>query len=110
MNDNAEDAPIRTLRLEASSKTPGLLLQSGDTSSDRPLAHCSHNMMMDIRSSACGLTLDQDHEVEGSFDTSTEAVSYVDKDFSEGGILMLSNSEKSLIKESMKSAECKRYL
>ena len=79
-------------------------------STDRPLAHCSHNMMMNIRSSACGLTLDQDHEVVGSFDTSTEAVSYVDKDFSEGGILMLSNSEKSLIKESMKSAECKRYL
>ena len=79
-------------------------------STDRPLAHCSHNMMMNIRSSACGLTLDQDHEVVGSFDTSTEAVSYVDKDFSEGGILMLSNSEKSLIKESMKSAEGKRYL
>ena len=44
------------------------------------------------------------------FDTSTEAANYVDKDFSEGGILMLSNSEKSLIKESMKSAEGKRYL
>ena len=29
----------------------------------------------------------------------------IDKDFSEGGILMLSNSEKSLINESMKSAE-----
>ena len=50
------------------------------------------------------------HVIIAGFDPSTEAANYVDKDFSEGGILMLSNSEKSLIKESMKSAEGKRDL
>ena len=44
------------------------------------------------------------------FDTSTEAANYVEKDFSEGGILMLRNSKKSLIKESMKMAEGKSDL
>ena len=50
------------------------------------------------------------HVIIADFDPSAEAANYVDKDFSEGGILMLSNPKKSLIKESMKSAEGKRDL
>ena len=50
------------------------------------------------------------HVIIAGFDPTSEAANCVDKDISEGGILLLSEREKSLIKESMKSAKGRREL
>ena len=50
------------------------------------------------------------HDIIAGFDPTSELANCVDKDISEGGIMLLSECEKGLIKESMKTAEGRRDL
>ena len=50
------------------------------------------------------------HVIIAGFDPTSEVANCVDKDISEEGIMLLSECEKGLIKESMKSAEGRRDL